>query len=96
MTFGPPGGLWPASQFDGSALGFGDEGRCFVKVRDKVFVVTGGGNGMGRELALGLLSRGARVAAVDIRRESLDETAKLADAGDRLAVLITQVVDVMS
>ena len=64
-----------------------------MKVRDKVFVVTGGGNGMGRELALGLLSRGARVAAVDIRRESLDETAKLADAGDRLATFVVDVTD---
>jgi NAD(P)-dependent dehydrogenase (short-subunit alcohol dehydrogenase family) len=64
-----------------------------VKVADRVFVVTGGGNGMGRELALGLLARGAKVAAVDIRQESLDETAELADVGDRLATFVVDVTD---
>lgn len=64
-----------------------------MKAREKVFVVTGGGNGVGRELALGLLSRGARVAAVDIREQSLDETEELADAGDRLATFLVDVTD---
>jgi NAD(P)-dependent dehydrogenase (short-subunit alcohol dehydrogenase family) len=64
-----------------------------MKVSGKVFVVTGGGNGMGRELTLGLLSRGARVAAVDIRQESLDETARLADAGNGLATFMVDVTD---
>lgn len=64
-----------------------------MKVRDKVFVVTGGGNGMGRALTLGLLARGARVAAVDIRQESLDETRQLADAEDRLATFVVDVTD---
>lgn len=64
-----------------------------MKVHNKVFVVTGGGNGMGRELTLGLLSRGARVAAVDIRQESLDETVELASADDRLATLVVDVTD---
>jgi NAD(P)-dependent dehydrogenase (short-subunit alcohol dehydrogenase family) len=64
-----------------------------VKVAAKVFVVTGGGNGMGRELTLGLLARGARVAAVDIRQEGLEETARLADAGDRLATFVADVTD---
>ena len=35
-----------------------------MKVRNKAIVVTGGGNGIGRELVLNLLSKGARVAAV--------------------------------
>ena len=37
-----------------------------MKVQEKVFVVSGGGSGMGRELVLLLLNKGARVAAVDI------------------------------
>ena len=37
-----------------------------MKVQNKVMVVTGGGNGMGREIVLNLLSKGAKVAAVDI------------------------------
>lgn len=42
-----------------------------------MFVVTGGGNGIGREVVLGLLRRGARVAAVDLSQERLAETAAL-------------------
>jgi NAD(P)-dependent dehydrogenase (short-subunit alcohol dehydrogenase family) len=60
-------------------------------VNGKVWVVTGGGNGMGRQLVLQLLARGARVAAVDVRPEGLAETAGLAAAGERLS---TQVVDI--
>jgi short-subunit dehydrogenase len=51
-----------------------------MQIADKVFVVTGGGNGMGREVTLGLLKRGARVAAVDMSEAGLAETAKLAGA----------------
>lgn len=64
-----------------------------MKVRNKVFVVTGGGNGIGRQLVLELLSRGARVAAADIRPESLHDTAELAGAGDRLAIFVVDVTD---
>ena len=55
-----------------------------MQITDKVFVVTGGGNGMGREVALQLIQRGARVAAVDLNEAGLAETAALAKAGDRL------------
>jgi NAD(P)-dependent dehydrogenase (short-subunit alcohol dehydrogenase family) len=49
-----------------------------MKIQNKVYVITGGGNGMGRELALQLLFSGAKVAAVDIDQEGLGETAELA------------------
>ncbi|MDW8064111.1 MAG: SDR family NAD(P)-dependent oxidoreductase [Anaerolineae bacterium] len=61
-------------------------------VRGKVFVVTGGGNGLGRELVLLLLARGASVAAVDIDQAALHEVTKL--AGDRKGRLSTHVVDI--
>lgn len=51
-----------------------------MKIAGKVFVVTGGGNGIGREVVLGLLERGAHVAAVDLKEDSLAETATLATA----------------
>jgi len=64
-----------------------------VKVQNKVVVVTGGGNGIGRQLVLELLRRRAKVAAVDIREESLDETAELAAAADRLATFAVDITD---
>jgi short-subunit dehydrogenase len=51
-----------------------------MNVKNKTIVVTGGGAGMGRELVLNLLSRGAKVAAVDINESALAETKKLAGA----------------
>lgn len=49
-----------------------------MKLQNKIVVVTGGGNGMGRELVLALLSKGASVAAVDINASALQETVELA------------------
>lgn len=77
-----------------------------MKVRDKIIVVTGAGSGIGRQLALCLLARGASVAGVDLNASTLQETAELAsefkhrfstfvaDISDRAAVqgLAEQVV----
>jgi short-subunit dehydrogenase len=49
-----------------------------MKVKGKTIVVTGAGNGMGREISLLLLQKGARVAAVDINESALKETQRLA------------------
>jgi NAD(P)-dependent dehydrogenase (short-subunit alcohol dehydrogenase family) len=64
-----------------------------VELADKVVVVTGGGNGIGRQVVLGLLRRKARVAAVDIRNESLQQTVAMADAGDRLVTYELDITD---
>lgn len=48
-----------------------------MQIPGKVFVVTGGGDGIGREVVLELVRRGASVAAVDRRPEALKETARL-------------------
>jgi short-subunit dehydrogenase len=63
-----------------------------MQIRDRVFVVTGGGNGIGRDVVLELLVRGARVAAVDLRTEALDGTRALAVAYDDR--LTTHTVDI--
>ncbi len=64
-----------------------------MKIANKVFVVTGGGNGIGREVVLGLLKRGARVAAVDLSDDGLAETTTLAAAGNRLTTHTLSVGD---
>lgn len=64
-----------------------------MKFNGKTVVVTGGGNGIGREVVLELLRREARVAALDVRAESLDETAALAAAGDRLVTIVADITD---
>lgn len=65
-----------------------------MKVDKKIVVVTGAGSGIGRELALGLLRRGARVAGVDISTEGLAETATLANtSANSLATFQTDISD---
>lgn len=49
-----------------------------MKVKDKIIVVTGAGSGMGRELTIQLVKKGAKVAMVDIHPDALQETSKLA------------------
>ena len=48
-----------------------------MKINTKVIVVTGAGSGMGRELAIQLVKKGAKVALVDINEDSLRETSSL-------------------
>ncbi len=64
-----------------------------MEIANRVFVVTGGGNGMGRQVALSLVRRGARVALADLSQEGLDETVRLAAAGDRVSAHVLNVTD---
>jgi len=65
-----------------------------MDIQGKVFVVTGGGNGIGREVVLGLLGRGARVAAVDLSADGLAGTVSLAGPNvDRLTTHQVNVTD---
>lgn len=63
-----------------------------MKVQEKTIVVTGGGSGMGREIVLLLLKKAAHVAAVDINKTALKETAAL--AGDRQDKLSTHILNI--
>ena len=62
-----------------------------MKVRGKVFVLTGAGAGMGREIAIELVMRGARVAAVDMRESALAELKVL--LGSEVEIFALDVTD---
>ena len=49
-----------------------------MKIQGSTVLITGAGNGMGRQLAIGLIQKGAKVVALDINQAALDETKKLA------------------
>lgn len=65
-----------------------------MELSQAVAVVTGAGSGIGRELALQLSRRGARLALNDASEESLDETCRLIESED--GTVIRDVFDVSS
>lgn len=53
-----------------------------MRLADRVFVVTGAGSGIGREISRRFAAEGAKIAAVDLRPETAAETvAQLAGSG---------------
>lgn len=65
-----------------------------MQVTSKIIVVTGAGSGMGRELSLQLLKKGANVAGVDIHQNALAETQQLAGVGeDRFKGYVLDIAD---
>src|SRR5688572_27556532 len=71
--------------------------RTMKSFADKIAVITGGGTGMGRELARQLAAEGCHVAICDISEESMAQTKALcrADAprGTRMSTTIADVSD---
>lgn len=62
-----------------------------MKVANKTAVVTGGGSGIGRELVLHLLAKGASVIAVDINEKALKETMALAKEHSQLTIFVLDI-----
>jgi short-subunit dehydrogenase len=63
-----------------------------MKAQNKVIIVTGAGSGMGRELTLNLLSKNAKVVALDINEAALNETIEL--AGNKKDLVSNFVIDI--
>lgn len=64
-----------------------------MQIQGKTFVVTGGGNGIGRQAVLGLLRRGAKIAAVDLSADALAGTKALAASDGELSTHVINVTD---
>ena len=65
-----------------------------MKVDGKIIVVTGAGSGIGRELSLLLLTRGAKVAGIDLNAAGLNETARVAaENASAFAPLVANIAD---
>jgi 3-oxoacyl-[acyl-carrier protein] reductase len=48
-----------------------------MELKDSVIAITGGGQGLGRSMAVVLASKGAKLALIDLNQEKLDETVAL-------------------
>ncbi|MGE0748509.1 MAG: SDR family NAD(P)-dependent oxidoreductase [Rhodospirillales bacterium] len=61
-----------------------------IDLKGKVAIITGGGGGMGRIMSLGLIKRGAKVAAVDVNADAAKATAdegnRISNAGSAIAI----------
>ncbi len=65
-----------------------------MNFKDKVVVVTGAGSGMGRELVLQLITKGANVAAVDFNEMTLRETEALVNSSiSKISLHVLNVAD---
>lgn len=63
-----------------------------MKLENKIAIVTGAGNGIGRAIAVKLAEEGARVAALDLNQTSAEETAeRIRSRGGAAAVFAADV-----
>lgn len=56
-----------------------------MNIKDKVIVITGGGQGLGRAMAVSLAEQGAQLALIDLNQELLDETVGLIEQAGSIA-----------
>ena len=65
-----------------------------MQINNKTIIVTGAAAGMGKEISLQLLKKGARVAAIDLKQEPLDELkAAAGDLAKNLTLHVCNITD---
>ena len=65
-----------------------------MDLKDKVIVITGGGQGLGRAMALYLADKGAVPALIDMNQQALDETVGLClEKGIEARAFVANVAD---
>ncbi len=65
-----------------------------VRLQERVAIVTGGGNGIGRTYCLRMASEGAKIAVVDIDKEAADKVARtIQEQGGEAIAIKTDIAD---
>ncbi|ROS01278.1 3-oxoacyl-[acyl-carrier protein] reductase [Sinobacterium caligoides] len=65
-----------------------------MNLQDKVIAITGGGQGLGRSMAVSLAGKGAKLALIDLNQERIDETIALCqEAGGDAQGFIANIAD---
>ncbi|MCV6610935.1 MAG: SDR family oxidoreductase [Amphritea sp.] len=65
-----------------------------MQIKESVFVITGGGRGLGRAMAESLAAQGAVLALIDLNREALDEAcAACEQAGGKALGYVCNITD---
>src|SRR5262249_10699213 len=60
--------------------------RCFMRLQDKVAIITGAASGIGKEIAIVFAREGAKVAIADLDKTAADATARELDASGKRAI----------
>src|SRR5690606_8571748 len=76
---------WETDRHSRTGTGRGNHPAVFqgthnMELKDKVIIITGGGQGLGRAMGEYLAGRGARLALVDLNQERLDEAVAACQA----------------